>query len=160
MHKRTLLITMVVGMMLLGWGLARADEVLDTAMQSPLKVVKARKYIMTMFVENLQDMAKKLDGGNVKDGGVNAGNMSALAQVLPPLFSSEHKQAYDELKESKFYFKGASGKAFESEAEKLRSAAESLRQSFQRGDAMQAKSHIGALQGSCKSCHGLYRGRH
>lgn len=159
MGKRIGWTGVVAGMLLLCWNGLQADSVLDSQLKSAHNVVGTRKFVMKLFVENLQDISKKLSGPNAADGSVNAGNIQAFAEVLPPLFRAEHKEAYADFKESHTFFKGAPASGFEAQAAKLRSAAFTLRRDFQGSDPVQARKNIGALQDTCKGCHALYRGK-
>ena len=159
MGKRIGVTGVVVGVLLLCWSGLQADNVLDTQLKSAHDIVATRKFVMKLFVENLQDMGKKLSGPNAADGSVNAGSIQAFAEVLPPLFRAEYKEAYADFKESRSFFKGAPASGIEAQAEKLRSAALSLRRQFQGSDPTQAQKGMGALQDACKGCHALYRGK-
>lgn len=147
-----------IGLLLLCWSGLHADKVLDADLKSARDIVNTRKFIMSMLVENLQDLGWKLGTDNAGKGGVNAGSMQAMAEVLPPLFRAQHKEAYADLK-TKYFFKGAPASAFETQADKLRSAAQTLRQALTGNNTAQAQKDIGSLQEACRGCHVLYRGK-
>lgn len=149
----------VMGAVLLSWSGLQADKVLDAKLQSAHDIVATRKFVMRLLLENLQDMGKKFSGQNAADAGVNAGNMQAFAEVLPPLFRADHKEVYADFKDSGFFFKGAPASGIEAEAEKLRSAAMTLRQGLMGPDPMQAKKDLDPLTETCKGCHAQYRGK-
>ena len=159
MGTKTGFTVFVIGAILLCWSGSQADKVIDTHLKSAHDIVATRKFVMKLLVENLQDMSKKISGQNAADGSVNAGNMQAFAEVLPPLFQAEHKEVYPDFKKSGYFFKGAPGPEFEARSEQLRSAAMTLRQGLRGGDAIQARKDIGTLQAACKACHALFRGK-
>jgi cytochrome c556 len=149
----------VIGAILLSWSGLQADKVIDTKLQSAHDIVATRKFVMKLLVENLQDMGKKFSGPNAGDGSVNAGNMQAFAEVLPPLFRAEFKEVYADFKDSSYFFKGAPASGIEAEAEKLRSAAMALRQGLMGSDPEQAKKDMDPVTETCKGCHAQYRGK-
>ncbi|MCP4746000.1 MAG: cytochrome c [Desulfobacteraceae bacterium] len=157
--KTAIYITVCFVVLLFGLTVIYAGNVLDQGMRSPLQIVKTRKFIMHLFAENLQDMNKKMEGKQIKNSKVNAGNISVTAAMLPPLYRGVHKQVYTSIKDAHYFFKGQPGPAMKIQAEKLSTAADLFRKGLQTGDTTQVKKYMNNIQSSCKECHGIYRGK-
>ena len=90
---------------------------------------------------------------------MNAGNIAALAAVLPPLYRETLEEVYP-VKGSNTFFKGAPAPEFEKASERLGSAALLMKEASERDDKAGVRAGLETLQASCGACHSAFRGKY
>jgi cytochrome c556 len=153
--KRLSVVSLGLFLVLAVTGTLWSQGVLKTGMDSPLQIVKTRKYLMHTVRLNFEDGAKKFEAGRLGDIQANGAAAALAAKVMPPLFRERHETAYDG--QGKF-FKGAEPEVFEAACEAMRAAAQNVRISAEKVDKAGVMEAMGALQQSCGTCHNAYRG--
>jgi cytochrome c556 len=153
--KRLVSVSLGLFLVLALTGTLWSQGVLKTGMDSALQVVQTRKYLMDTVKLNVEDAAKKFEADRLGDIQANGAAVSLAAKVMPPLFREKHEAVYDG--QGKF-FKGAEPAAFEAACETMRTAAQNVRMSAEKGDKAEVMAAMGALQQSCGACHSAYRG--
>jgi cytochrome c556 len=146
-------------MVLTAAGAIWAADVLDAAMDSPREVVAARKGLMSAIGGNMRDMVEKLQSGRTAAVTFNAGTISAIAAVLPPLYRQAHADAYP-FQGSKAYYRPGPPAEFETAAANMKSAAEALGVAAVKADKSEVEAALEPLKSSCGACHSAFRGQY
>ncbi len=138
-------------------GVLWADGVLTTALDSPGRIVQARKAMMQAIKANMGDMAQKFEAGSVSAMAANAMGVAVMAQVMPPLYKETYTEVYGGQGK---YFKGAAPAEFEAACQSFYAAAQAVGAAAAKNDKSAAAAAMVTAQQSCGACHKAYRGKY
>jgi hypothetical protein len=138
-------------------GTLMAMDIVVPGKAAPAQVVAVRKFAMVTSVAMLGDLNAKLNAGAIKAMAANARGLATTGAFLPLVFEQPSTEAYP-VAGSKFMFKPGSMDDFLAKAQAFATAAEELFKLADKEDKDGVTAQLPKLQGTCGSCHAVFRG--